>query len=140
MMAFSNVAHTRPHSIRIFGCVFVLAMCFYPVVLQAGYRSSTEEITPVSWLTISSMIILQLGVLYRLWQGNWRQGRLVIIVLLALDILMYMIIVPNTAIYDPTYLGLSVVQFLLHFTCVFLLFLNSSSSWLLQNSSPPRAT
>ena len=53
-----------------------------------------------------------------------------VLAVLVLDVLMYWAVVPSSAIYNATYLGVSGGQFLLPFACVFLLFLSSSTSWL----------
>ena len=120
----------RPWSIRLFALMFVLAMCLYPVVVRVGYQPLSEDVMVGAWFLVAMMVALQLGVLWRLWQGTWRKARWVILALLALDVLMYWSIVPGAAIHDVAYLGVSGVQFLLHFGCVFLLFLPSSESWL----------
>ena len=117
-------------AIRLFALVFVLAMCLYPVVVQVGHQTSSEGVKVGSWFLVALMVILQLGALWRLWRGAWRKARWVVVALLVLDVLMYWAIVPGAAIYDVTYLGVSGGQFLLHFGCVFLLFLPSSTSWL----------
>ena len=126
-----SIGQSKPPAINYFEIVFLSAMVFYAVIpMTVGYLAPGGDFWKHALLTIGTMIGAQIVAMILITRQRRNWAKWLVILLLVLDVPMYMTLLPEQAIRDPVFLVLSLLQFILHFAAIFLLFTPSATKWL----------
>lgn len=123
-------ANGWPHVISGFEIVFLVAMLLYPLVIAAGLPAGARFAFFADGVLLSAMIAAQLTAMFLVARRRRAWARWFICALLLLDFLMYPALLSEAAFQSGAFIVLSLLQFLLHCTAVFLLFTPAASRWL----------
>lgn len=129
-MEASPPTPSRPAALRWFEVVFVAAMAFYMVLPVVTRDLAGEPYVSDSVSIIGTIVVAQIFAMVLVSRRRQGWARWLVILLLIADVPLYMAVLPESALSDGTFWGLSLSQFALHFVAVLLLFMPSTSDWL----------
>lgn len=124
----------RPRAIGGFEIVFLAAMLLYPLVIAAGLPAGARFAPFADGVLLGAMIVAQFTAMFFVARRRRAWARWLICALLLLDFAMYPALLSEAAFDSSAFISLSLLQFLLHCTAVFLLFTPSASRWLSQGA------